>query len=239
VLTDAGEGLFQSCQKVLGTLDDYVVGARNLQSGPVGTLRVQTTSDYARCVLAPLILEFSQRHSGLRVHLSVMTDNCDAVEDGFDVIVASKKPALPGLVDQDLGGIAHVVCASPDYFRRFGRPKEPQDLRDHNCLSDLFSGRKVWPFKSGTRQLPIEVKGTLSSNSYAVLIPMAVQGHGIIRVPRHAIKTELADKSLETIFDDITLSPERVYAYFSKAKNLPAKTIDFIRFLQDAIVGAR
>jgi hypothetical protein len=32
-----------------------------------------------------------------------------------------------------------------------------------------------------------------------------------------------------------TLSPERMHAYFSKAKHLPAKTADFIRFLQGSI----
>ena len=56
VLTDAGEGLFQNCLQMLAKLDDYVVEARNLQKGPFGTLRVQATSDYARHVLAPLIV---------------------------------------------------------------------------------------------------------------------------------------------------------------------------------------
>jgi hypothetical protein len=36
----------------------------------------------------------------------------------------------------------------------------------------------------------------------------------------------------------MTLSPERLRAYFSKAKHLPAKTSDFIHFLQ-ASVGDR
>ena len=60
VLTDAGEGLFQSCLQMLSTIDGYVVEARNLQKGPVGTLRVQAASDYARHVLAPVISEFAE-----------------------------------------------------------------------------------------------------------------------------------------------------------------------------------
>jgi DNA-binding transcriptional LysR family regulator len=237
VLTDAGEGLFQSCLKMLTTLDDYVVEARNLQTGPFGTLRVQATSDYARCILSPLIVEFVQRHPGLRVHLSVVTDNCQSMEDGFDVIVATKKPSMPGLVDHDLGAVAHVVCASPKYFQLHGRPQQPQDLREYNCLANFYSEPKVWPFRTAARQVLIEVKGMLSSNSNAVLIQMALQGQGIIRVPNYAVKTELADKNLETIFEEMTLSPERMCAYFSKAKHLPAKTIDFMHFLQASIAA--
>jgi len=238
VLTDAGEGLFQSCLQMLSKLDGYVVEARNLQKGPVGTLRVQATSDYARCVLAPVISEFAGRHPGLRIHLFAATDSSNAVDDGFDVIVAGAKPSLPGLVDRDLGGIQHVVCASPDYFKRFGRPKKPEELREHNCLVNLSSAPKGWPFKSASRQVVVGSKGALSSNSHAVLIQMAVEGHGIIRAPLYAVKAELANKALEPIFEGATLSPERMRAYFSKAKHLPAKTTDFVNFLR-ASVAAR
>ena len=238
VLTDAGEGLFQSCLQMLSTLDGYVVEARNLQTGPVGTLRVQATSDYARCVLAPVISEFAGRHPGLRIHLFAATDNSSSADDGFDVIVAGTKPSLPGLVDRDLGTIQHVVCASPDYFKRFGRPKKPEELREHNCLVNLSSASKGWPFKSASRQVVVGVKGALSANSHAVLIQIAVEGHGIIRAPRYAVKAELANKALEAIFEGTTLSPERMRAYFSKAKHLPAKTTDFVNFLR-ASVAAR
>ena len=235
VLTDAGEGLFQNCLKMLAKIDDYVVDARNLQTGPFGTLRVQTTSDYARHVLVPLIGQFSGRHPGLRVHLSVLADDSAPAEDGFDVIVARTKPSLHGLIDRDLGAIKHVVCASPKYFQRFGRPKKPQDLREHGCLVNLLSTPKGWPFQNGSRQTIVEVKGALSSNSSAVLVQMALQGDGIIRVPHYAVKARLADKSLQAIFESATLSPERMRAYFSKAKHLPAKTSDFIQFLQASL----
>ena len=159
VLTEAGEGLFQSCLQMLSKLDGYVVEARNLQKGPVGTLRVQAASDYARCVLAPVMAQFVERHPGLRIHLFVATDGSASADDGFDVIVATTKPALPGLVDRDLGGIAHVVCASPAYFQRFGRPKKPEDLREHNCLVNLSSAPKGWPFKVASRHVLVEREG--------------------------------------------------------------------------------
>ncbi len=235
VLTDAGEGLFKHCLEMLAKLDDYVVQTRNTETGPFGTLRVQATSDFARFILAPLTIRFANTHTGVRVHLSVVPDNFISGEDEFDVIVSSRKPSLPGLVGRDLGGIPHVICASPDYFRKFGRPKAPQDLREHNCLADLYSGPKSWPFENASRRLLVEVKGSMSSNSNFVLIQMALKGCGIIRVPLHAVKTEIGEKKLEPIFKSASLSPERMYAYHAKAKRLPAKTADFITFLATSI----
>jgi DNA-binding transcriptional LysR family regulator len=235
VLTDAGEGLFRQCVDMLTRLDEYVTERRNIETGPFGTLRVQATSSYARSILAPLATRFVENRPGLRVHLSAVPEHFTTVEDGFDVIVSSHKPAVPGLVAHDLGTIRHVICGAPDYFRRVGRPKRPQDLKDHNCLADLYSGPKSWPFRSGARTLLVEVKGSLSSNSNAVLIRMALAGSGIIRVPLHAVERHIADGRLETLFNSAALSPERMAAYYARQKTLPAKTADFIRFLATAL----
>ena len=235
VLTEAGHGLFQQCLEILAKLDNYVTERRNIETGPFGTLRVQATSDYSRFILAPLTAKFVEQHPGVRVHLSVVPENLIAAEDGFDIIVSSQKPSLPGVVAHDLGAIHYVICGSPKYFRKFGRPKAPQDLREHNCLADLYSGPKSWPFRNSLRPLLVEVKGSLSSNSSAVLVRMAVDGFGIIRVPLHAVQREIADKKLDVIFKNVSLSPERMSAYCAKAKRLPAKTADFIAFLKSSL----
>ncbi len=235
VLTDAGEGLFQNCLEMLAKLDAYVIEARNVHAGPVGTLRVQATSGYARSLLAPLVTDFARRYPGLRVHLSVVEDGSASVEEGIDVILAGRKPSAPGFASQDLGPVEHVICASPDYFARFRRPEKPQDLREHNCLANSFPGAAEWPFAIAGRTLLVGVKGSLSSNSYAVLVTMAVQGAGIIRVPRHAVRDELRGESLEAIFEDASSSPERVAIYFSKERNLPMKTTEFIQFVRASL----
>ena len=92
VLTDAGEGLFQHCLRMLAKLDDYVIERRNLDTGPFGTLRVQATSDYARSVLAPLTVEFVKNRPGVRVQLSVVPDNSTSAEDGIDIIQQPPRP---------------------------------------------------------------------------------------------------------------------------------------------------
>jgi DNA-binding transcriptional LysR family regulator len=234
-LTEAGRGLFQQCLEILAKLDHYVTERRNIETGPFGTLRIQATSDYSRFILAPLTTQFVEQHPGVRVHLSVVPDNFISAESGFDVIVSGQKPSLPGIVAHDLGAIRHVICGSPQYFRKFGRPKTPQDLREHNCLADLYSGPKSWPFRNSPRPLLVEVKGSLSSNSSAVLIRMALNGSGIIRVPLHAVQKEITDKKLDVIFKNVALSPERMSAYCARVKRLPAKTADFISFLKTSL----
>lgn len=236
-LTEAGEGLYRNCLEMLERIDAYVVEERNLLAGPFGTLRVQTSAFYAESVLAPLVMEFSRRHSGLRIHLSAVEEGSASLEDGFDVIVASRKPASPGLVGQEIGDVPYAICAAPDYFRRAGKPKQPQDLRGHACLLNAPGGPKEWPFKIGGRIFQVPVEGALSSNSNAVLLRMALGGGGIVRLPRVLVAAPLREGKLEAIFESAAVSSERMSVYFSKAKTLPAKTTDFFSFLREAIGG--
>lgn len=235
VLTEAGEGLYRNCLEMLEKIDAYVIEERNQQSGPFGTLRVQASTYYAHAVLTPLVMQFSQRCPGLRIHLSVVEDGSTSLEDGFDVIIADRKPTSPGLIGHELGEVQHVIAAAPEYLKREGPPKQPQDLRDHDCLVNPFSGPKEWPFRVAGRLVHVPVKGALSSNSDAVLVQMAVRGCGVIRVPRVLAQAELESGALEAVLDAASTLSERVSIYCSKAKTLPAKTTDFISFVRAAL----
>ena len=237
ILTEAGEGLFRNCLQMFADLDEYVIETRNLQTGPYGSLHVQASGGYAQWILAPLVSNFIRRYPHLHVKLFVEASDSSAMDEGCDVIVAGKKPAVPGLVEQDIGEIPHVICASPDYFRRYGRPKTPRDLREHNCLVNSFSAPKEWLFREGAHQISVEVKGGFSSNSSAVLTRVALDGIGIVRVPRYVAQDALETGTLETIFDGKAQSSERLRAYYSKTKHLPAKVTDFVEFLQTAVIS--
>jgi DNA-binding transcriptional LysR family regulator len=234
-LTEIGESFLANCLQMLGMLDTFVTSTRNIQAGPCGTLRVHATTGYARWILAPLMSAFVRRYPQIAVELSTGTLIQSQTEDDYDVILASKKPAVVGLISREIGSIQHAICASPEYFRAHGKPKKPQDLRQHNCLVNSLFAPKEWIFKSGSREIVVEVKGRYCSNSSAVLIQAALDGIGIVRVPRYTVRTELATGQLEAIFESITCSRGGIRAYYSKTKYLPAKTMAFVEFLQSAI----
>ena len=52
------------------------------------------------------------------------------------------------LIARKLAPLRVAVCASPEYWRRRGRPARPDDLKQHNCLNYkyLLTG-DAWPFR--------------------------------------------------------------------------------------------
>jgi DNA-binding transcriptional LysR family regulator len=81
----------------------------------------------------------------------------------------------------------------------------------------------------------VDVKGSFSSNSSAILTQAALESVGIIKVPRYSVQRELASGKLKSIFDGMIHSGERMRAYYSKTKFLPAKTVAFIDLLHTAM----
>ncbi|WP_429443265.1 LysR substrate-binding domain-containing protein [Paraburkholderia sp. 40] len=82
-----------------------------------------------------------------------------------------------------------MVCGSPEYFRRRGAQKTPDDLRDHVCL--LYAARSygnVWGFsRDGARQ-KVAVHGNLRSDDGLVLLSAALAGAGITMVHERMVR---------------------------------------------------
>ncbi|HXF54067.1 MAG TPA: LysR family transcriptional regulator [Hyphomicrobiaceae bacterium] len=235
-LTEVGERFFRNCLSALEGLEDFVVAARNTETGPYGTLRIQATIGFARALLAPLIPCFMRKYPHVRIELVDEGVTQNPVEYGCDVIISHRKPNGPGLIGKDIGIIEHVICAAPSYLKRFGEPRRPQELRAHNCLIDSPFSAKEWWFKDGAHEISVEVKGTFCSNSPAVRAQLAIEGLGIARVPRYTARPEIASGALKPILEDVALSRERIAIYHSKSKHLPAKTRAFVEFVEATLV---
>jgi LysR family transcriptional regulator for bpeEF and oprC len=232
VLTEAGQGLLESFVQGLAGLDQFVADARAKQKGPHGTLRIQTIGEHARMFVAPVIARMVSDGPGLRIHHQSTPDLLGAIDATADVIVSSAKPNLPGYAELELDRIDYVICASPDYFRRHGVPQEPRALKDHNCIGDINAQSKEWPFKVGGHNTTIEVRGNVLTNSHNMARSLALDGAGVIRIPRRLVEEDLAAGRLVAVLTDSAHAFESIYAYHSKAKDLPIKTVNFLSELK-------
>jgi DNA-binding transcriptional LysR family regulator len=231
-LTDAGEGLLENCLTTFANLDDYVIATRNKQTGPYGSLRVYASPDYARWVLTPLLPKFVALYPKLRLEVITQADLRKASEETYDVVIASTKPLAPGLVGAPIGRVPHVICASPRYFKRNGKPEKPEDLKQHNCLSNFASTPGMWRFRKGRRGKSVKIEASFFTDSIAMLCQLAVDGLGIVRLPLYAVRAELVAGKLQPALQDINASYEDVVAYYPKTGNLPAKITAFIEFVK-------
>jgi DNA-binding transcriptional LysR family regulator len=122
-----------------------------------------------------------------------------------------------------------VVCGSPNYFEKHGKPRTLADLTAHNCLTVTGTGLsyyRAWHLTAadGTA-LNISPVGNLRSNSGAVLIVAAFAGHGLVYLPTYCVGDALQSGRLVTVLDDYMAPPLSLRALYPHNRYLsPSST---------------
>jgi DNA-binding transcriptional LysR family regulator len=131
-----------------------------------------------------------------------------------------------------------VVCASPVYFDRRGRPASPDDLKHHNCLIyKRQRNRVVWHFRDADGAIhDVPISGDFQTNNTEALVRMTLDGLGITILPTWLMGNDLREGNLEILFTDYTVSPTaldtNIYAVFPYNRHLSPKVRAFV----DALV---
>ena len=133
-LTEAGTEFYQRSLKILADLQEAEDVASKGASEAIGRLRISGPMSFGVLCLALVIGEFTRRHPRLDVELVLNDRFVDLVEDGFDIAVRIGHLKDSSLIARRIATIRFAVCASPNYFKEHGKPKSPQDLRDHPAL---------------------------------------------------------------------------------------------------------
>jgi DNA-binding transcriptional LysR family regulator len=167
-----------------------------------GTLAVTAPVLFGRLHVVPVIARFLERHPELDVRLLLLDRVVSLAEEGIDVGVRLGPLPDSSLRLRTLGHVRSVICASPAYLARAGRPRSPDALSRHACIS--FSGTSPipnrWSFRGTTkRERSIRVRARLTVNTAEAAIEAAVAGLGIVRVLSYQVDRLVAEGALRVV----------------------------------------
>lgn len=185
-LTDAGERYYLQIRDVLellDTADEEVMG----KGGDVrGLVRINAPLALGRLHIVHLLNDLYRQYPELTVELTLTDAFIDPVQEGADIIFRVGQLEDSGLIGRKICDQRYVLCASAGYVKKYGKPKTPDDLRNHACLVYKGSeGPQRWYFRrpdSEPAQV-IEVRGPLRSNNGEALVAAATAGRGIVLFP--------------------------------------------------------
>ncbi|WP_457586434.1 LysR family transcriptional regulator [Ensifer canadensis] len=197
-LTESGRVYFDRVRSVVHDLELAAVAVASLNAEPRGSLKIASSVAFGRHVVAPLVPSFAERHPEVSIELVVTDREIDHIGEGIDISVRFGLQLEPGLIARKLASVPMVICASPSYIERHGRPERPEDLIHHHCLVYRYAGHGRifrWGFvRDGLRFEP-ELKATIVSNDIDTLAEMAIAGAGITRLGAF-IATDLIARGL-------------------------------------------
>lgn len=182
-LTPEGAVFLRQARNFLA-LEEAVEAELSAGSGePRGHLRVNCGTAFARHRFPRILSRFLETYPKITIDLSVGDHRIDPVKEQIDVTIRIGDSKDSDLIAVRLGTVRRVIAASPRYLAARGTPATPSDLSDHACL--LLSGfhhLAVWPMLDHGRPTDVRVGGPLASDSADVLLDMAIEGLGIVRL---------------------------------------------------------
>lgn len=237
VLTEAGARFYEDAERVVQSMEEAKRNVTAFQQGMRGIVRVHASNTVGTTIIIPALPEFLSQHPEVGIDLSLTDKRVDLVAERVDVAIwRGKLDESSRLVARLVGTQRLVVCASPGYLARHGKPAAPADLASHNCL--VFSAPPYvseWVFEKGGIPMRVRVSGSLKVDTGAGLITAVQAGLGVTILPEWVVREMRARGTLEILLEDHEVAPSGIDASLHIVyphRSPPPKVAAFIQFLR-------
>ncbi|MGD1879937.1 MAG: LysR family transcriptional regulator [Kiloniellaceae bacterium] len=233
-LTEAGATFYAACRRVLDEAETAERAVANLSEAPRGLLKLNAPMSFGFLHLGHAIPGFRDRYPQITLEAAMNDRFVDLVEEGYDVALRIGDLADSSLLARRLAPCRAVLCASPDYLDRHGRPRRPEDLAGHHCL--LYANQanpREWTLRGPAGPRAVKVDGPLVANNGDVLCGAAVGGMGITRLPTFIVGDHLRAGRLEVVLPGFPPPEQGIHAVYPHSRNLSVKVRVFVDFLAE------
>ena len=240
-LTEAGQIYYEKARKILSDLDDAHLAITQLQSSPKGLLRINVAIPFGERNIVPLIPGFLALYPELNIDLTLEDRKIDLVEERVDLAIRIGRLDDSSIVARKLADNKFVVCAGSKYLETHGTPSLPDDLFQHNCITNKnIYHSDIWQFSKDGSLQEISVSGNFKANSGGALYSAMLSNLGIAALPTWYVGDDIKQGNLERVLPDYeiilpAMKDSAIYALYPAGQYLPPKVRAFIDYLIDKI----
>ncbi|MCW8863468.1 MAG: LysR substrate-binding domain-containing protein [Colwellia sp.] len=238
-LTEAGETLYQHAKNINQQVNEAVGAVSNFSEKISGEIKLSVPTISGELLLAEIVAEFCHQHPEISVDIRLENEFADLVKEGLDLAIRTGDLEDSTLIAKPLIVSHWIVCCSPSYIEKFGRPEHIEDLLTHNCLAytGQAKGSHDWRFEKDSVEKNIRISGNFATNNAQALRKAALAGYGIAYVPRCSVYEDLQVGKLVSILADYKPRALGVYAVYSYTRHLPAKIRLLIEHIKQGYEG--
>lgn len=224
-LTEAGKVLKHGARNVKQATNEAMDTVSGFGENVNGHIKMSVPTISGDLLLADAAAEFCNLHPGLSIDMSLDNRFVDLVEGGYDLVIRTGYLEDSSLIARHILDSQWIVCASPAYISRHGKPVEPSDLAQHNCLQYAYqtTGASDWEFKSMQGNYIVKVAGSFSTDNATALRKAALGGYGIAYVPRCLVYHDLHNGVLVDLFPEQVGKKLGIYAVYPFTRQPPKK----------------
>jgi DNA-binding transcriptional LysR family regulator len=236
-LTEAGEACLAQCRQIVELSNDMSASAGQRALTPNGQLRITTSTSFGTAHLAAAVADYLALYTNVSVDMLMVDRSVNLIEERVDLAIRISAELDPSLIGRHIAPCRSVVCASPDYLKRFGSPETPVDLEKHNCLTYSNFGKGHWRFWRDGSEIKIPVTGNLSANEATVLTQATLAGAGIALQPSYLVGSMIQKGELVELLTDWSPPELTIWGVYLSRRHVPATLRSMLDFLLQRFGG--
>jgi DNA-binding transcriptional LysR family regulator len=235
-LTEEGRAFHARCKALLGELEaaESEITAQSAQAS--GLVKINVPVSFGILHLAPLWSDFMAANPRVALDVTLSDRVVDLVDEGYDLAVRIGSLPNSSLISRKLASTRVVLCASPAYLKKHGRPKHPDDLAEHTVIAySLLVMGDHWEFEGPQGKVNVLVHPVMRTNSGDTCRAAALKHQGIIFQPSFLVEGDLRSGALVELMPQYRSAEFGIYAVYPSRQFVSAKVRLLIEFLAKAL----
>ena len=229
-LTEAGERYLEDCRRILGDLAEAEESLTGDHAELRGKVTVTAPVLFGELLVMPILRDFLDLHSAVSAQVLLLDRIVNLAEEGIDIGVRLGELPDSSLYALKVGEVHRVICASPNYLQRHGRPERCEQLRNHQLISTAAG---VWKF----RRQSVRAQPRLIVNSNQAAVDAAAAGWGIAHVVSYQVAPKVAAGELVCLLSDEQVDPWPVHLITQEGRRMPRRVRALLDHLREGLVG--
>lgn len=228
-LTESGQQFLIDARRILEDIEEAEAAATGVYAKPKGVLNITAPVLFGEKHIMPIITEYLEQYPDVSVRTLFSDRITGLIEEDLDVAIRIGPLKDSGLYATTVGSIRRIVCGSPKYFKRYGKPQTPTELSEHRIIhANTYDATTNWHFQRNGKNESIKMVPRLRCNQNGAAIKAAVEGFGITQLLSYQIGEELEKGNLQCILTEYEEPAFPVNVIHLEGRRTSAKNRAFI-----------
>ncbi|MFC4892311.1 LysR family transcriptional regulator [Pseudofrancisella aestuarii] len=232
-LTSEGESLFEQCSRLRYELDNARALIKSFHKKPKGKLKISCNPFLAEKVLLPILMQYKEQFPDVELIIVVEERIPDFDKEQTDIAFGVNWKAPDDLIARKIGETRYVLCASPRYLKKYGVPKNLEDLKKHNFIPHISRHTSLVGLKDANSY--INISSDISSNNVSFIKKCVLDGLGIAQFHEYAAIEEIKRGDLIEVLPAVFNEKESLFIYYQKNRFVQPKIKELVKIILERV----
>jgi DNA-binding transcriptional LysR family regulator len=237
-LTDFGTSYVEQCRDILERVAVADQDAEASQAKPRGQLKITAPTTFGAEVLMPALQRYREIAPDVTLDITLTDRNVDIVDEGFDIAFRIGELPDSRLIARHLAPYRMMICASPDYLARQGRPDHPSALSAHDAVGFTPAVRAPWKMTRGSEEVEVVPRMSVTVNNGQAVRMAARAGLGVVMQPAILLSADIQAGLLVRLFADWQLRERPMSLIYHRDRRMTPRLRSIIAFALSEFGGA-